>query len=314
MAFTPQLDHFRFPPGLNLGVAGKRVLITGSGKDGGLGQAFALAAGLNGASVVGVHFHTSYIDGFDLVKALRAAAVNAFPVQADVTNLGDLWATRSYVIEQMGGLPPNLLICNSGLTEKGYSFGRALREIPDEPLAMRRARVRQHFIDNLQESRLVLDTKIDGFLASTHLWAGEAVYHREALQLVYVSSRQAIDPGVSVPGYVISNWGVLQLPRVLAVNLGQNASLVSACSILLPFVRTGMTDEYANNPKVFGRWQPRMLETNEAAEAFMRLLSRPRGELEQGMFELMVEGTADKVSMTWKKVTLDIREEKLDWN
>jgi NAD(P)-dependent dehydrogenase (short-subunit alcohol dehydrogenase family) len=314
MAYTAQLDNFRFAPELNTGVAGKRVLITGSGKDGGLGQAFALAAGLNGASAVGVHFHTSYVDGFDLVNALRGAGVNAFPIQADVTNLGDLWATRSYVIEQMGGLPPNLLICNSGLTEKGYSFGRALREIPNEPLAMRRARVRQHFIDNLQESRLVLDTKVDGFLASTHLWAGEAVYHREPLQLVYVSSRQAIDPGVSVPGYVISNWGVLQLPRVLAVNLGQNAGLVSASCILLPFVRTGMTDEYANNPRVFGRWQPRMLETHEAAAAFMRLLSRPHSELDQGLFELMVEGTADNVSVTWKKVILDIREEKLDWN
>jgi hypothetical protein len=214
----------------------------------------------------------------------------------------------------MGGLPPNLLICNSGLTEQGYSFGRALREIPDEPLAMRRARVRQHFIDNLQESRLVLNTKIDGFLASTHLWAGEAVYHREPLQVVYVSSRQAIDPGVSVPGYVISNWGVLQLPRVLAVNLGQNADLVSASCILLPFVRTGMTDEYANNPRVFGRWQPRMLEPNEAAESFMRLLSRPQAELDQGMFALMVEGNADNISITWKKVSLNVREEKLDWH
>ena len=179
---------------------------------------------------------------------------------------------------------------------------------------MRRARVRQHFIDNLQESRLVLDTKIDGFLASTHLWAGEAVYHHEPLQLVYVSSRQAIDPGVSVPGYVISNWGVLQLPRVLAVNLGQNAGLVSASCILLPFVRTGMTAEYANNPRVFGRWQPRMLETNEAAQAFMLLLSRPQSELDQGIFELMVEGAVDSISMTWKKVTLDIREEPLDWS
>jgi NAD(P)-dependent dehydrogenase (short-subunit alcohol dehydrogenase family) len=314
MAFTPKLDNFKFPKELNQGVTGKRVLITGSGKDGGLGQAFALAAGLNGAAAVGVHFHTSYIDGFDLVKALRNAGVNAFPVQADVTNLGDLWATRSYVIEQMGGLPPNLLICNSGLSERGYSFGRALREIADEPLAMRRARVRQHFIDNLQESRLVLDTKIDGFLATTHLWAGEAVYHREPLQLVYVSSRQAIDPGASVPGYVISNWGVLLLPRVLAVNLGQNANYVSASTILLPFVRTAMTDEYANNPRVFGRWQPRMLETNEAAQAFMHLLSRPQGELDQGMFELMVEGPADNVRMSWKKVTLDIREQALDWS
>lgn len=314
MAFKVQPDKFRFEQELREGVTGKRVLITGAAKDGGLGQAFALAAGLNGAAAVGVHFHTSYVDGFELVHELRQMGVNAFPVQADVTNLGDLWATRSYVIEQMNGLPPNLLICNSGLTEKGYSFGRALKEIPDEPLAMRRARVRQHFIDNLQESRLVLDTKIDGFLAMTHLWAGEAVYHKESLQFIYVSSRQAIDPGVSVPGYVISNWGVLQLPKVLAVNLGQSAKFVTAACILLPFVRTGMTDEYADNPKVFGRWQPRMLETHEAAKACMQLLARPQAELNQGLFELMVGGSAEKAEVSWKRVRLDVIEEPLPWS
>ncbi len=314
MAFSVPMDRFRFAEELRQGVAGRRVLITGAGKDGGLGQAFALATGLNGAAAVGVHFHRSYIDGFDLVHALRNEGINAFPVQADVTNMGDLWATRSYVIEQMGGLPPNLLICNSGLTEKGYSFGRALREIENEPRAMRRARVRQHFIDNLEESRLVLDTKIDGFLAVTHLWAGEAIYHEEPLQLLYVSSRQAIDPGISVPGYVISNWAVLQLPKVLAVNLGRSARLVTASSILLPFVRTGMTGEYAENPKVFGRWQPRMLETHEAAEACMQLLARPRDELDQGMFELLMEGSAEKARVTWKKVHLDLHEESLEWS
>lgn len=314
MAFTMNPQNFRFQEEFRRGVADKRVLITGAGKDGGLGQAFALSAGLNGAASVGVHFHSSYRDGFDLVNALRAEGVNAFPVQADVTNFGDLWATRSYVIEQMGGKPPNLLICNSGLTEKGYAFGRALREIPDEPLAMRRARVRQHFMDALQESRLVIDTKIDGFLAMTHLWAGEAVYHQQPLQLIYVSSRQAIDPGVSVPGYVISNWGVLQLPRVLTVNLGQNAKFVSTACILLPFVRTGMTDEYANNPKVFSRWQPRMLETREAALAFMQLLARPIEELDQGLFELMVEGDPNDVLVSWKRVHLDVREEAMDWS
>jgi NAD(P)-dependent dehydrogenase (short-subunit alcohol dehydrogenase family) len=314
MSFSVQTNTFRFTEELRSGVVGKRVLITGAGKDGGLGQAFALAAGLNGAAAVGVHFHRSYIDGFDLVNALRNEGVNAFPVQADVTNMGDLWATRSYVIEQMGGLPPNLLICNSGLTEKGYSFGRALREIENEPRAMRRARVRQYFIDNLEESRLVLDTKIDGFLATTHLWAGEAVYHEEPLQLIYVSSRQAIDPGAAVPGYAISNWAVLQLPRVLAINLGRSANLITASSILLPFVRTSMTDEYAANPKVFGRWQPRMLETHEAATAFMQLLARSKEELDQGMFELLVTGSVDNVRVTWKKVHLDLREEQLAWS
>lgn len=314
MAFTVRAKDFRFADEFHAGVAGKRVLISGAGKDGGLGQAFALAAGLNGAASVGVHFHTSYADGFDLVKALRDSGVNAFPVQADVTNLGDLWASRSYVIEQMGGRPPNLLICNSGLTEKGYAFGRALREIPGEPMAMRRARTRQHFIDALQESRLVVDTKIDGFLAMTHLWAGEAVYHKEPLQLIYVSSRQAIDPGVAVPGYAISNWAVLQLPAVLAVNLGRDAALVRAACILLPFVRTGMTGEYADNPKVFGRWQPRMLETHEVAKAFLRMLAQPSDQLDRGLYELLVEGAADAIDVTWRRVHLDVRAEPLAWS
>ena len=160
----------------------------------------------------------------------------------------------------------------------------------------------------------MLDTKIDGFLASTHLWAGEAVYHQTPLQLIYVSSRQAIDPGVSVPAYAMSNWAVLQLPKVLAINLGRQAQLVTAASILLPFVRTSMTDEYASNPKVFGRWQPRMLETHEAAQAFLQLLTRPKEELDQGMFELLAEGSAEQVRVTWREVHLDLREEPLSWS
>ena len=313
MSYTAPTDAFRFDR-YREAVAGKRVLITGAGKDRGIGQAFALSAGLNGASSVGVHFHRSYEDGFDLVNQLRGEGVNAFPVQADVTNLRDLWATRSYVIEQMGGLPPNLLICNSGLTESGYSFGRALREEPDEPSAVRRARVRQHFLDSLDKSRLVLDTKIDGFLASTHLWAGEAVYHREPIQIVYISSRQAIDPGPAVPGYAISNWAVLQLPHVLKVNLGKSADLVQSFSLMFPFIRTGMTDQYADNERVFGRWQSRMLEPSEMAEAFMALLDQPAEQTDGGMFELMVEnGDQDKVEVAWQQVKFNLAEEKLDW-
>ncbi len=315
--FSADTDKFRFDEFAST-FDGERVFITGAGKDGGIGQAFALAAAMNGAESVGVHFHRSYQDGFDLVAKLAEMGVNAFPVQADVTNSRDLWASRSYVIEQMDGKPPSLLICNSGLTESGYSFGRALRPKEDEPMAMRRARVRQHFIDSLEDSQRVLDTKIDGFLASTHLWAGEAVYHESPLRIVYVSSRQAIDPGPAVPGYAISNWAVLQLPKVLEVNLGRSAEYVSAFSVLFPFIRTGMTDEYAENDKVFGRWQPRMLETYECAEAFSQLLSRSTEELNNGMFELMVdpvgEGAADGVAVTWKQVIFDVQENELGWS
>ncbi len=311
--FSVDPERFRYAAALHAGVRDRRVLITGSGKDGGLGQAFALAAGMNGAESVGVHFHRSAEDGFDLVEALRGAGVNAFPVQADVTNFGDLWATRSYVIEQMGGRPPDLVICNSGLTESGYSFGRALREVEDEPLAMRRARVRQHFLASLSDSRLVVDTKVDGFLASTHLWAGEALHHGGTLRLVYVSSRQAVDPGRSVPGYALSNWAVLQLPRVLAVNLGRQSESVCAFSILLPFVRTGMTGEYADNAKVFGRWQPRMLETHEAAEAFLRLLAQPDEDLAQGMFQLNASAADAGVEVAWQRLEMEVAATTPEW-
>ncbi|MFN0090903.1 MAG: SDR family NAD(P)-dependent oxidoreductase [Acidimicrobiales bacterium] len=315
MAFTVDPDRFRFRPELAASMQGRRVLITGAGKDGGLGQAFALAAGLNGAAAVGVHFHQSYVDGFDLVYRLRDLGVPAFPLQADVTNMGDLWASRSYVIEQLGGLPPDLVICNSGLSERGYSFGRALREVDGESRAMRRARVRQHFIDNLQESRLVLDTKLVGFLSMTHLWAGEALHAGQDLRLVYISSRQATDPGPSVPGYVIANWGALALPQVLKVNLAKNTTAISAFSVLYPFVRTGMTDDYADNPKVYGRWQPRMLETHEAAQAFLQLLARPAEETDQTMYELLVSGSDDgPLQGAWRRVRFEVHEDPLDWS
>lgn len=308
MAFTVDINQFRYGAEATA-FAGKHVLVTGSGRDHGLGQAFALAAGLNGAASVGIHFHRSYRDGFDLVDALREAGVNAFALQADVTNNADLWASRTYVVEQMGGRSPDIVICNSGLTEQGYRFGRSLPEIEGEPRGERRARVRRAYIENLEESRAVLNTKIDGFVAMTHLWAAEAVYHKTPVQFVYVSSKQALEPGVSVPGYAIANWAVLQLPQVLRVNLGRVADMASAYCLLLPFIKTSMTQEYSDNEKVFGRWQPRMLETYEAAAAITQLMSQSAETLDQGLFELNVSGTSEKTELEWAHRVIEAREE-----
>jgi len=261
-----------------------------------------------------VHFHSSYRDGFDLVAAIRKLDVDAFALQADVNSLSDVWASRSYIVEQMGGAGPDIIVCNSGLTEQGYMFGRALPEVEGERRAERRARVRQSFIDNLTESKMVLDTKIDGFVSLTHLWAGEAAYHKHPLQLIYVSSMQAIEPGVAVPGYAVANWAVLRLPEVLRVNLGRSADMVSASCIMLPFIRTGMTEEYADNTRVFGRWQSRMLETHEAAKSITQLLLRPAGEVNLGHFKLNVSGPAEDIKTAWSQVRLEVQEDELNWN
>ena len=313
MAYTADIDNFEFGDAYKSAFAGKRVLITGSGKDKGIGQALALAAAANGAETVGVHFHSSYRDGFDLVDAIRDRGVNAFALQADVTSNSDLWASRSYIIEQMGGKSPDIIVCNSGLSEDGYRFGRALPEIEGESRAERRVRVRRSFMDNLRQSRLVMDTKIYGFVSWTHLWAGEAVYHKRPLQLVYVSSMQAIEPGIAVPGYVVANWAVLRLPEILRVNLGSASEMVSSCCIIFPFIRTGLTEAYADNKKVFGRWQSRMLETHEAAQSMAQLLTRPADELNLGNFKLNVEGEPDAIERRWSKVRLEVEEDQLDW-
>jgi len=146
----------------------------------------------------------------------------------------------------------------------------------------------------------------------SHLWAGEAVYHKQPLQFIYISSMQAIEPGIAVPGYVIANWAVLKLPEVLKVNLGRSAEMVNACSVMLPFVRTGMTEEYADNPKVFGRWQPRMLEPFEAAHGVTQLLGRSPTDLNLGNYKLGVGGTAEDIDLKWTEIEIEINEKELD--
>ena len=73
MAFTADFEKFKFETDT---FVGKRVLITGSGKDGGIGQALALAAAANGARAVGIHFHSSYRDGFDMVECSKGVQDN----------------------------------------------------------------------------------------------------------------------------------------------------------------------------------------------------------------------------------------------
>ncbi len=135
---------------------------------------------------------------------------------------------------------------------------------------------------------------------------------------MYVSSRHAVDPGAGVPGYVLANFGVLALPRILRTNLGRRADVVRAFSAAYPFVRTGTTQAYAESSKVFGRWQPRMLETHEAAQALLQLLSRPGEELDDRIFQLNVtSGPAiggPMVHLTWSEIELRPVEAKLEWS
>jgi hypothetical protein len=127
-----------------------------------------------------------------------------------------------------------------------------------------------------------------------------------------------VDPGAGVPGYVLANFAVISLPKILRVNLGKRADLVTAFSVAYPFVRTGMTEAYAANPKVFGRWQPRMLETHEAAAALVQLLGRSPQDLNDRIFQLNVGAAAEaekkEVRATWSEIELRPVEAKLSWS
>jgi hypothetical protein len=90
--------------------------------------------------------------------------------------------------------------------------------------------------------------------------------------------------------------------------------MVTACCIMLPFVRTDMTEEYVNNEKVFGRWQSRMLEPHEAARGVTQLLARPPSETNLGNFKLRVIGPRDSVKLGWSQVRIDVNDALLSWS
>lgn len=315
MSSLPDLTTLRFDDALTEPIRGKRVLVLGAGSPGGLGQTLALTAGLNGAEAVGLHFYRSYVGGLETVEAINKAGGNAFPCQADLTNTSDVWSLRGHVIRSMGGLPPDLVICNSGLAERGYRLGRPPRSEGEESPALRRARVRQAFVDNLADTTAVLDTKTNGFCAISHLWAGEAQHHQRPVQLVYVSSRQAIDPGPGVPGYCLANWAILWLPRILSANLGSGAEFARAVSVVLPFVRTHMTQAYTHEPRFWQRWQPRMLEPHEVADSLLRLLHRPARELNDQVYQLNIDrDEEEQLRATWCAIRLKPLELNLPWS
>mgnify|MGYP001819215474 FL=1 len=89
--------------------------------------------------------------------------------------------------------------------------------------------------------------------------------------------------------------------------------MVSSCCIMFPFIRTGMTQAYADKPKLFGRWQSRMLETHEAAQSMAQLLMRPGDELNLGNFKLGVSGEPEDISLAWSRIRLEVEEDALDW-
>lgn len=124
---------------------------------------------------------------------------------------------------------------------------------------------------------------------------------------------QAIERGMAVPGYVVASCAVLRLPEVLRVNLGRCADWVSACCLMLPFIRSGMTEAYADNPKVYGCWQPRLLATHEAASAVSQLPARPRHERNLGNFKLRTSGASEALDLTWSRVRIDVNEQPLPW-
>ena len=88
--------------------------------------------------------------------------------------------------------------------------------------------------------------------------------------------------------------------------------MVNASCLMLPFVHTGMTEAYADNPKVFDRWQPRMLEPFAAAHVVTQLLGRAPKDLNLGNYKLGVSGTAEEIELKWVQIEIDVNEQKLD--
>ena len=166
MNFDYGINKFKFN---RTTFSGKRVLITGSGKNGGLGQGLALAALLNGAKTVGIHFNSSYRDGFEMVDKMRDQGFDVFAMRC--VTIHEICGPQEDSLKNKWVVGPDILIY-SGLTEAGYNSEELFKKENDG--RERRTGVRRDFID-VGRVETSYETKIDGFMYMSHLW-GRAVY------------------------------------------------------------------------------------------------------------------------------------------
>ena len=182
----------------------KSVLVTGSGKHKGLGQAILHAFADQGARCV-VSDRTVDDEAMAVADELRARGATVEAIACDVSDAAQCRALVEATIEAFGGL--DILVNNAGI-------GFKMKPLLD--------------VDTSDEWDQVIAVNLSGAFYCTQAAARAMVEQARGGRIINIASQAAKTGFPHLPAYVSSKHGMIGLTRASAVELGAHGITVNA--------------------------------------------------------------------------------------
>ena len=183
---------------------GKTVVVTGSGKERGLGQGILQAFADEGANCV-VSDWTIDAEAEGVAEELRGRGAEVATIACDVSDAGQCRALVNGAVDRFGAV--DVLVNNAGI---GFLM-RPLLEVDTE-----------------SEWDQVIAVNLSGAFYCTQAAARHMVARGEGGRIINIASQAAKTGFPHLPAYVSSKHGMVGLTRAAAVELGAHGITVNA--------------------------------------------------------------------------------------
>lgn len=190
---------------------GKSALVTGASR--GIGRAIALELGRNGANVA-VNYAGNEDKAKEVVEELRALGVEAFAVQADVSDEASVKDMVKQTTKEFGSL--DILVNNAGVTRDNLLM-----------------RMKEDEFDQ------VINTNLKGVFLCTKAVTRQMMKQRSG-RIINIASVVGVSGNAGQANYSAAKAGVIGLTKTTAKELASRNILVNA--VAPGFITTEMTD------------------------------------------------------------------------
>ena len=183
---------------------GKTIVVTGSGKQKGLGQGILQAFADEGANCV-VSDLTIDDEADAVAEELRARGAKVATIACDVCDAGQCQALVAQAVERFGAV--DVLVNNAGI---GFMMKPLLE------------------VDTAKEWDKVIAVNLSGAFYCTQAAARHMVERKSGGRIINIASQAAKTGFPHLPAYVSSKHGMVGLTRASALELGAHGITVNA--------------------------------------------------------------------------------------
>ncbi|MGB7370040.1 SDR family NAD(P)-dependent oxidoreductase [Erythrobacter sp.] len=184
--------------------AGKTIVVTGSGKQKGLGQGILQAFADERANCV-VSDREIDTEAEQVAKELRGRGAKVSAIACDVSQAGQCQALVDAAVEEFGGV--DIFVNNAGI---GFKMKPLLE------------------VDIAEEWDAVIAVNLSGAFYGTQAAARAMVERGKGGRIINIASQAAKTGFPHLPAYVSSKHGMVGLTRASAVELGAHGITVNA--------------------------------------------------------------------------------------